>query len=568
MTTKPVGASVPPHLRNKRPAAPAEPKTDVRLGDLGDIIGISATPPDSVKSQSGKSAPSPVSPGAANAKTYTPPSPPKTEEALKGTLAWDDPKPIEARGPPKCNNNPRWPRAPKAPKEKHVWPKAREIPRELSAGSQSDGGVTFKSDSDGDPSYDVKKLMDWSGHWLPAPEDWTARKGFTSRHFGQVIEQWANEHSRSCTRTMDIDSPDFLGIQNQDGQWINKDLVPRYWLHEMIDNSPPREFWKQAPHRAPAPMSDIDIMESPPYWERWNDGQPDDCFIVTLVVPEARIDQDDKDNELESPYAMLCVEERIARIAAIHTERARRQHAKRNRPVIAAKDEGSSAPDRQMRPTANIYLRPVGPADIPGIMQIYNHYVKDTVHASELEEQTQAQIRVWIDGIVQAGLPCLVAVSKHNQRKAHQGYVTEAIVGFAYLSELADSSGMYRFSFELEVYVHPGWIHKGIGRCLLDQMMYMSNTGYHRRGGYEYISESEYLKNGHSRTIKTILANVHYERGEDVEWATSYLGDFGFKRAGRFSQIGHKAGKVVDKLVFQLHTTEIIDPLSIPVVQP
>lgn len=168
-------------------------------------------------------------------------------------------------------------------------------------------------------------------------------------------------------------------------------------------------------------------------------------------------------------------------------------------------------------------------------------------------------------------MPCLVAVSKRNQRKGPQGavagYVTEAIVGFACLTELADASAMYRFTFDLEVYIHPGYIHQGIGKCLLDQMTHLSNTGYMQRGGYEWVNDFEYLKNGTTPTIKTILANVHYERGENPDWATSYLGNFGFRKAGHLSQIGHKAGKVVDKLIFQLHTTEIIDPLSIPKIQ-
>lgn len=201
------------------------------------------------------------------------------------------------------------------------------------------------------------------------------------------------------------------------------------------------------------------------------------------------------------------------------------------------------------------------------MQEIYNHYVKNTVHAAELEEQTEAQIRCWIDRIIKAGLPCLVAVSKRNQRKGPLGYVTEKIVGFTYLTELMDSTGMYRFTFELEAYVHPGFVHQGIGKCLLDQMMYLCNTGYNQRGGYEWVNDFEYLKSGKSRIIKTILVNVHYERGEDIEWATSYLGDFGFRRAGRLSQIGHKAGKVVDKVIFQLQTTEVIDPHSIPTIE-
>ncbi|KAF3043549.1 hypothetical protein E8E11_005770 [Didymella keratinophila] len=584
MIDTPTRTLVPPHLRNKRHAAPAAskveskteskvelkvtPKVEVRLGDFGNVTRINATPPASVKSQLSKPGQSQLSPRDANPNISTPPSPSTTEEPPKASAlaAWDDPKPPENRPSPERNHNPRWPKPTKAPKEKHVWPKAREIPKELSAGSQSDGGVTFKSGSDGDPSYDVKKLMDWSGDWLPAPEDWAARKGFTSRHFGQVIELWANEHSRSCTKLVDISSPDFIGSKGEDGTWSNKDLVPRHWLHDTIDGIPPRKFWEEVRHRAPAPLSDIDITEDPPYWERWSDGQPSDCFMTTLVVPEARIDQDDKDNELELPYAMLCVKERIARVEAIKEERNRKRHARRNRPGIAAKDEGPSALDRQLRPKSNIYLRPVGPADIPGITTIYNHYVKDTVHACELEEQTEAQIRVWIDGIVQSGLPCIVAVSRRNQRKGLQGYVMEPIVGFTYLSDLADSSGMYRFSYELETYVHPGYLQQGIGKCLLDQIVFMCNTGYHQRGGYQYVCESQYLKNGHSRTIKTILANVHYEKGKDeeTEWVTNYLGDFGFKKVGRLSQVGHKAGKVVNKIIFQMHTTEVIDPRSIP----
>ena len=78
-----------------------------------------------------------LSSGEANAEVYTPPSPPTTEEPPQAAamLAWDDPKPVENPPSPRRNNNPRWPRPTKAPKERHVWPKAREIPRELSVGS-------------------------------------------------------------------------------------------------------------------------------------------------------------------------------------------------------------------------------------------------------------------------------------------------------------------------------------------------------------------------------------------------------------------------------------------------
>ncbi|KAF2624839.1 hypothetical protein BU25DRAFT_125193 [Macroventuria anomochaeta] len=569
MTTKLSGVYLPPHLR-KRAAAPAVAKTEVRLGDF---IGI-GSPPASVKSQVEKPVQSQASPDNRHeivTQEHTPPSPPTTvEEPSKPAGGWngcDNPVPEQPPAPTRRNGNPCWPRAPKPPKERHVWPKQSEIPRELSTGSQSDGGVTFKSDSEGDPSYDVKKLMDWNGDWLPPPEEWAARKGFTHRHFGQVIEQWANEHSRNCTKLMDIDSPVFSGVEKADGGWLNKDLVPRYWLHDLIDEAAPRKFWEELPQRAPATLSDVDIMEDPPYWERWEDDHPDSCFMTSLVVPEAKIDPKDSDNELESPFAMLCTTERLARIKEIKDSKARRAHARRNKPIPTSAHEGPQWPDRRLQPKANIYLRPIQPADVCGVMTIYNHYVNHTVHAHELEERTEENIRCRIDDTIKVGLPFLVAVAKRNQRRGPQGYVTETIVGFVHLDDYVDQTSMYRYTFELELYVHPGYIRQGIGKCLLDRMMYIANTGYNIKGGYEWVNEFEYLKNGKSRVVKTILATLHYERGDDVEWATSYLGDFGFKKAGRFAQIGHKGGKVVDKVMFQLQTTEVVDPKSIPMVQ-
>lgn len=308
------------------------------------------------------------------AQISTPPSPPTSVEGPTkpakedGWAGWDKSKPEQAVAPPKRRENPRWPRAPKAPKERHRWPKQREIPKHLSTGSDSDGGVTFKSDSEGDPSYDIKKLMDWNGDWLPPPEDWVARKGFTNRHFSQVIEQWANEHSRNCTKPMNTDSPSFSGVKTVDDKWSNKDLVPRYWLHDTIDESAPRTFWEELPQRAPAALSDVDPMENPPYWERWEDGKPDNCFMNGLVVPEARIDNNNSDNELESPFAMLCTNERIARIEEIKQNRKRRDRVRQNRPVPAFTPETSYMSDRRLKPKANIYLRPVQPADVRGIM--------------------------------------------------------------------------------------------------------------------------------------------------------------------------------------------------------
>ena len=290
---------------------------------------------------------------------------PKITDQCNG---WDERVPEQSFASTKRREKSRWPRAPKVPKERHKWPKSRDIPKVLSTGSQSDGGVGFQSDSEGDPSYDVKKLIAWNGDWLPPPEEWATRKGFAPRHFSQIIERWANEHSRQCTGLMNVDSPSFLGVQGTDGKWVTKDLVPRYWLHETIDNVSPQKFWEQLPHRVPAALSDVDIMKDPPYWDRWVGDHPDRSFIDSLVVPEARIDYKDAENELERPFALLCTTERLAKIKDLQENKERRSRARRKKPVFISTQEVQQLSDRRLRPKANIYLRPVQPTDIRGIM--------------------------------------------------------------------------------------------------------------------------------------------------------------------------------------------------------
>lgn len=198
------------------------------------------------------------------------------------------------------------------------------------------------------------------------------------------------------------------------------------------------------------------------------------------------------------------------------------------------------------------------------VQDIYNHYVENTIHANEFDRRTEAQIRNRVKIVIENGLPYLVAVDKGNRPIGRKGYVTEKIVGFINLDDYCDQSSMYRFTFEMELFVHPGFTHKGVAKCLLDRLLDMANTGYNARGGYEYVNKFEYLRNGPTRVIKTIVLNVHHEHGADTQHITDYLSPFKFVRAGKISQIGFKNDKVVDMSIYQHHTTETINPSGIP----
>lgn len=103
---------------------------------------------------------------------------------------------------------------------------------------------------------------------------------------------------------------------------------------------------------------------------------------------------------------------------------------------------------------------------------------------------------------------------------------------------------MYRFTFELELFVHPGYVRKGIAKCLLDRLLETVSTGYQSKGGYDWVNRSEYLKNGAGRVVKTINVSVPHEDKEDTTWLTKFLRDFGFRKGGHLKNMAYKKEKV------------------------
>jgi hypothetical protein len=230
--------------------------------------------------------------------------------------------------------------------------------RAMPSSSSSDGGVRCPSNSDGDPDYDVKKLTDWNGNWMAPPEDWAARKGHTSRHFGNGIEQWIDGHSEECTEAMTYEPSAFL-------EGGCKELVPRYWLYTTIESKPTADFWKSMPTREPAALSDIDVFADPPFWERYeNNGS---CFIDALAVSDDRVDPEDVDNHHPHADLLASADDRVKVIQERKTRNQRRTHLKQTRPVREVKPMMPPMEDRRIKPKSNVYFRPVKPTDVQGI---------------------------------------------------------------------------------------------------------------------------------------------------------------------------------------------------------
>lgn len=271
--------------------------------------------------------------------------------------------------------NPRWPTGPQ-PYKKTAWPKNKDM-KYIPCSSDSDGGISFKSNSNGDPDYDIKKLLDWNGDWLPAPETWTARKGHADRHFGQHIEQWMNGQAQECAKPVYI-SPDTF---NPVGEAC-KELAPRYWLEAKVESENLRESWKTISDSHPKPLEDSDPTDYTPWWELYEDfvytevvqeeGQAEkqlkhtSCYLNALPVPEARVDFADPDYP-SAAWQLASAEEKVQDKIKRTEEKQRRMLAKRSRPVPESKFPMPAMEDRRLCPQANIYIRPVQPADVSGI---------------------------------------------------------------------------------------------------------------------------------------------------------------------------------------------------------
>ncbi|KAF2641879.1 hypothetical protein P280DRAFT_286932 [Massarina eburnea CBS 473.64] len=592
--TPPPSAYVPPHLRNKSTS-----KQSCEATPVGTSAGSKSIAPE-VRPVALPTPPvtsSPVEDGA------------RTEEAIVEDFAvkWDPPRPPYVK-PPTRNGNPRWN---SNPPRRSKWPKQKDM-KALPSNHNDDGGidtewargwgVDIRSDSGGDPFYDVKKLTDWNGDWMPPPVDWMARNRFADRHFGEGIEKWMNGHNLdACSEvatylekpqfssatingapikkkaietdytTSDIPKRDRINA-NMTAQelaeyqrmkkagiiYTTQDIAPRIWIPVKIEGCAPQHFWRDYSSRAPAALSDIDPTD--PYWEVYTDNH---CFITDPIAPKASLDMDDDINR-NDPKARASTIEKMELMSQGKEKREKKLQARRNAPLPPCKPYQPPPP---MKTLASFYLRPVRAADVEGIMQIYNYYVEKGISAPEFTPRTKSHMAARISTVTEETLPYIVAVDRGNGGfLSGNNFVRERIIGFASIDDYCDKGSMYRYTFELELFTHPGFVKKGIAGCLMDRLISTCSTGYQVKGGYDWINNGEYLKGDAERRVKTINCSVPHEEGSDVTWMCNFFKRFKFMQRGHLTKMGYKDGKCVDVSIFQHTTSEPIDAAARPVM--
>ncbi|MGB3376840.1 MAG: N-acetyltransferase family protein [Microbacterium sp.] len=168
-------------------------------------------------------------------------------------------------------------------------------------------------------------------------------------------------------------------------------------------------------------------------------------------------------------------------------------------------------------------VRPVAEGDLPGIRDIYNHYVRTaTVTYDEIESTAEdwAQKKA---KIAAAGLPFLVAETDAGE-----------LLGYA-LGQPWSPKSAYRFTIENSIYLAPSAAGRGIGWALL----------------------AEFLDACRLAGLRQVIA-VIADRGADASIALHRKA--GFVDVGRLTEVGEKFGEMQGVYFLQKSLATITPP--------
>jgi L-amino acid N-acyltransferase YncA len=162
-----------------------------------------------------------------------------------------------------------------------------------------------------------------------------------------------------------------------------------------------------------------------------------------------------------------------------------------------------------------ITIRDADADDLPRITALYGREVLQGTASFELEAPLLAEMTARFEGVLDLGLPWLVAESDG------------AFAGYAYASPFRPRPA-YRYSVEGSVYVEAGVRGRGVGRHLLEALVArLRSAGLRHLMGV--ISESD-----------TSVASIALHR------------TLGFREVGVCRQVGWKHGRWLDVTLMQL----------------
>lgn len=357
--------------------------------------------------------------------------------------------------------------------------------------SQSSSGGAVINEQD--QPQDVTGLRGWDGKMAPAPlgDDWDNRAQHDSRgrHKHAVIKTWAEDHAAEPGNVL-AEDPE---------KWVKA-------VHHPKTLPNPDEFTQVKRHLKAA--DHIEAFEA----RRSVSGQ-------SSSTPEK----------------------------GRMTKEQRREH----RRLMAEEDKKRLIPPNEHAPAANIYLRPAEMQDMRQVAWIHNWWTENTPSSFQLVAQDEVHWRERFQEAYDEGDPFLVAVHMGSKTIKDVRDVrrkkAETIVGFAFAADYGLNNTAYRYTVELEIWVHYEHLRQGIGRTMLDRMLASLDPGYNLLDCVPLLGNytmSKWTSGGH-RIVKTILCNLHHnkETEKDLQVRRKWLTNNNFQDVGTLPISGWKLGK-------------------------
>ncbi len=185
-----------------------------------------------------------------------------------------------------------------------------------------------------------------------------------------------------------------------------------------------------------------------------------------------------------------------------HEYSARRKKPASLRPATAAQEE------------FRYEIRPATIADLPDVLSIYRHYVRNTVVTFDEQPPTLRAYRSRFEHTQKLGYPFIVAESPHGE-----------ILGFARVAPFRDKSA-FRHTVESTIYLGPAATGRGLGRVLLQEL----------------------LDRCQAVGLKEVIA-VIADSGADASLALHQK--LGFVESGRMGKVGFKFGRWIGIIMMQ-----------------
>lgn len=164
-----------------------------------------------------------------------------------------------------------------------------------------------------------------------------------------------------------------------------------------------------------------------------------------------------------------------------------------------------------IRTLPDTLIRAATPADLPGILDIFNEVITTSTAVFFLDPVTLDDRRIWLEGRQRAGYPVLVA--------DRQGEVA----GFASFAEFRGAWHGYRYSVEHSVHVRRDCRGQGLGSQLVTALFEPA------------LALQKHVMIGGIDAANDASLRMHEK--------------LGFERVAHFKEVGHKFGRWLD-LVF------------------